>query len=174
MKLTLYMAITANGYIATQNHGTDWVCDTDWAQLERYVENSDAIVMGRKTMEVSGDDFPYGNNKLNVVLTTNKSLHVDSPTKFITDLAPNELLEELEKRGLNSVLLIGGGIINASFLKAGVIDEVILSVHPLILGRGINLFKPVDADLALELISIDKYDEDLIHLKYKVKKNVEI
>jgi dihydrofolate reductase len=59
MKLTLYMAITVNGYIADKNENTNWVCDTDWAQLEKYIAANDAVIMGRKTKDLSGDDYPY-------------------------------------------------------------------------------------------------------------------
>lgn len=62
MKLILYMAISIDGYITRKDHDISWVCDTDWEHLKQYLRKTDAVIMGRKTMEVSGEDFPYDSN----------------------------------------------------------------------------------------------------------------
>lgn len=169
MKVTLYMAITANGYIAKSDDNTDWVCETDWQQLGKYIENSDAVIMGRRTWEISGNDFPYG-KCLNVVLTNNKSLFKDESSLLFTDKKPRDVLEELRRRNIKNVLIIGGGKTNPSFLEADLIDKIVFSVHPIVLGEGIKVFSDVNKEVELHLVGVEKFDQDLVHLKYKVKK----
>lgn len=164
------MAVTINGYIARINENTDWVCDTDWEELCRFVEKSDTVIMGRVTFENSevGGDFPYG-KALNVVMTSKKLDH-KAENVWFTDQEPKEVVGELEKKGKKRVLIIGGGKTNSWYLEAGVIDEIILSVHPLMLGRGIKVFDDVNVDVKLKLIDVKKMNEDLVQLKYQVVK----
>ena len=167
MKLTLYMAISIDGHIAKADHSTDWVSDTDWKQFGNYFNNSDAVIMGRKTYEVSEDDFPYGKS-LNIVLTQNKALHKENEQTWFTDSSPKEILKVLEKKELSNILLIGGGITNSHFLDNNLIDELVLSVHPIILGTGIKIFENEKFEKNLELTDIKKFDKGLVHLIYKV------
>jgi dihydrofolate reductase len=116
MKVILYMAISVDGYVARTNHDTDWVSDTDWSVFSDMVKRSGCIVMGRKTYEVSGDDFPY-NCKLNIVLTSQKKLHQANKNISITDKNPKDVIKFAKDKGFNKLLIIGGGKLNASFLK---------------------------------------------------------
>lgn len=169
MQITLYMAISVNGYIAKKDHNTDWVCESDWAQLSEFLSQSDAVIMGRKTYEVSGQDFPYG-EILNVVLTKNKTLISETEKVIFTDKPLPKLIEYLKSKGIKKLLIIGGGITNTEFLNANLIDYLVLSVHPIILGQGISLFANTDIDKKLSLIETKKLDEDLVQLKYRVLK----
>ncbi|OGC51640.1 hypothetical protein A2982_02060 [candidate division WWE3 bacterium RIFCSPLOWO2_01_FULL_39_13] len=170
MKVVLYMAITANGYIAKPDGNTDWVCETDWNELEKFVGNSDTVLMGKKTWQVSGDDFPYG-SCLNVVMTNDILLLSKKEEKVMfTDKSPRALVKALGLRGFSRLLIIGGGITNSIFAKSGVIDEVLLSVHPLIFGKGIKLFADSDFGLSLKLLTVKTLNEGLVQLRYQVKK----
>jgi dihydrofolate reductase len=81
-----------------------------------------------------------------------------------------EIIEAIKQKGHDKALLIGGGTTNASFLNANAIDEMILSVHPLILGNGIKLFESKEVEIKLSLISEVKLEEDLIQERYKLLK----
>lgn len=186
MQITLYMAISVNGYIAKRDHNTDWVCESDWAQLSEFLSQSDAVIMGRKTYEVSGQDFPYG-EILNIVLTKNQrpqskdrgllffasqneTLISETEKVIFTDKPLPELIDHLKSKGIKKVLIIGGGITNTEFLNANLIDYLVLSVHPIILGQGISLFANTDIDKKLSLIETKTLDEGLVQLRYKVLK----
>lgn len=69
---------------------------------------------------------------------------------------------------MEEALLIGGGKTNSSFLELGVIDEVVWSIHPLVLGNGIKVFTEIKKELNLELLEIRELEENLVHLRYKV------
>ena len=169
MKVILYMAISVNGYIAKTNNDTDWVCETDWDMLNKQIEQSDAVIMGRKTYEVGEEDFPYG-NCLNIVLTRNKNLLKDKDNQLFTDIAPSVLLDTLEKKGKENILIIGGGEINRLFLDNNLVDELIFSVHPLVLGDGIRYSANGLFENELKLLDVKRLKQDLVQLKYRVLK----
>jgi dihydrofolate reductase len=153
MIVTLYMAVSADGYIARVNDDTDWVCDTDWDQLEQYITTSDAVIMGRKTYEVSGEDFPYGAIP-NIVLTSNKSLTHSNKQAVFTPANPSEIIEMCKEKNYQNVLIIGGGKTNSWFLSEGLIDTIVLSVHPKVLGSGIKVFEDIELDVNLGLSDV--------------------
>jgi len=169
MKVILYAAISIDGYIAKLDDNTDWVCDTDWGVFSKMVKDVGCIVMGRKTYEVSGEDFPY-DCKLNIVLTSDSGLKSESENVLFTNADLKEVIRLVEEKGFNEVLIIGGGQANGSFLESGLVDEIYLSVHPIVLGKGIKIFNMNEQEVNLELLDINKLEEDLVHLHYRVKK----
>lgn len=67
-------------------------------------------------------------------------------------------------------MLIGGGTTNAGFLEASLIDEIILSVHPMTLGQGIPLFKGNEVEQHFDLVDVNKLSEGLVQIRYAVKR----
>ncbi len=115
MKVTQYNAISVDGFIDDSNNDSSWVSESDWKEFTRYVKEKKAIIMGRKTYEAGLDIFPY-DCELNVVMTRNKELITSMQGKenvWFTDNNPQEILQELEKRGFEECLVIGGGEVNA-------------------------------------------------------------
>lgn len=87
-----------------------------------------------------------------------------------TNSQPRELVQQLERRGFQQIILGGGATVNGLFLKENLIDEIWLTIEPKIFGEGLSLFKDVDVDLDLELIEIKPLDKNIIHVRYKIKK----
>jgi len=172
MKLTVYMAISIDGLITRDETNSDWVSKTDWDQFYSYIKNSDAVIMGRKTMEQFGEDFPI-EGPLNIVLSSNKELHKETDNLLIIEATPEEIVNKLKERNLNNLLLIGGSETNKQFIKANLVDEIVLSVHPLIIGKGLGLFGDEPLDVNLELISTRAINNELVQIVYKVKKELE-
>jgi len=84
------------------------------------------IVMGRRTYEASGKDFPY-NCKLNIVITSDKALLQKRETESLfTNFCSKEIIKLAKDRGFTKLLIIGGGKTNASFLREGLIDDSFL------------------------------------------------
>lgn len=170
MTVQLYMAVSVDGFVAKNNDDTSWVSNTDWDNFRSFIKEAGIIVMGRKTYEVSGDDFPY-ENALNMVMTSNKTLlSKQQKDVLFTDKKPAEVVKLAKEKGFGKLLIIGGGKLNASFLEAGLIDEIILSVHPILLGQGIKLFDSKETDIKLNPFSVKQLDEGLIQIRYEVAK----
>ena len=89
---------------------------------------------------------------------------------FIYSASIDEALSILKKKGLKSVLIAGGSTLNNEFIRKKRVDEIILDVNPTILGEGIPLLAPGDFLRNLLLLSANKINDDIVEVRYKVKK----
>ena len=103
---------------------------------------------------------------MNVVFTQQENPKEIEGVKWVSG-EPEKVLAELEALGYQSALLGGGATLNSLFLKNKLIDEIILTIEPKIFGNGLSLFNE-DLDANLELIAMEKLNENTIMLKYKV------
>lgn len=169
MKTTLIMAMTVNGFVAGPNDDTNWIKNID--DLYNMTVDAGVAIMGRRTYDecVKYDAFPY-KGALNVVMTHDKSLIAKSSGDVIfTDATPKGVLQLLEQKGLDHALVIGGGHINGAFLKDGLIDEIILDIHPMVMAKGIHIF---EADFPCQIFELSKYEkmhDDILRVTYEVK-----
>lgn len=169
MKITLYMATSIDGFIAKKDGDSDWVSPVDSGIFEQKIKEKGCIVVGRRTFnQYHGELYPV-KGVTNIVLTSNKT-ETDNADEAIYVSSPEEAVKAAQGKGHTEILLIGGGTTNGLFLKAGLIDEVFLSVHPLILGDGIKLFENSEVNLSLEKLEAKELDEGLTQLHYKVRK----
>ena len=65
--------------------------------------------------------------------------------------------------------LAGGGMLNASFMREGLVNEIYLDVEPLIFGKGIQIIAPSEFEYELELLEVKKLNKDTVQLRYLVK-----
>jgi len=184
MKTTLLMALTLDGKIAKDSdHFPDWTGKADKKLFMHLTQEAGVLVMGSKTFDTIGRPLP---KRKNVILTRSvenynkkylkKFKQVDVNGKMqenliFTDQSPQKILQDLEDDGFEEVILAGGAQINTLFAKENLIDEVKLTISPLIFGSGISLFTS-EIDLKLELQSVELLDENLILVHYKVKKTL--
>jgi len=168
MKVTLYMAVSADGFIADKHGDSDWVSVTDTKIFNQKIKDLGCLIVGRKTFEqYLGELYPVS-GVLNIVLTSKRAPSKDENTIFVN--SPTEALFIAKSKGFESVLLIGGGKTNGSFHSEKLIDEVYFDIHPLILGEGIKVFEKTDTKTGLELIDSVDLGEGQRLLHYKVKK----
>ncbi len=164
------MAISIDGLITRGEDYSGWVSKNDWEEFYSYIKQNDAVLMGRKTMEQFGEDeFPIPGT-LNIVLSRNADIHKDTELLLITQGTPKEILDLAQKHGVEKLLIIGGENVNSQFLRENLIDEIILSVHPLVIGEGKSLFGRDPLDVKLSLVSSRVINNELIQLRYKVIK----
>ena len=126
---------------------------------------------GRKTYDaVSKWEGEYLNDLKDVRKVIISRSPIQLMEGFTLASSPEEALKQLESEGFNEAIITGGSTINSEFAKRGLIDEVILDVNPSILGEGIPVFAPHDFQLNLELANVERVGNELVELKYKVKK----
>ena len=89
---------------------------------------------------------------------------------FQTVATPEEALAEVGRAGFAKALVAGGSHVNASFAKLGLLDEIILHVNPVVLGRGIPIFAPDDFQLELAPLEASTLSEGVVRLRYRVLK----
>ncbi len=165
------LAVSLDGYIEGPNGEFDW-CFTDQDYgMSAFFKKIDSVFIGRKSYEVAeamGDAATAGFPKLKeyVFSTTLESV------KDGVFLIKNNVKEEIEKirneKG-KDIWLFGGAKLVTSLLKLGLVDELWLSVHPIILGSGKHLFSDITERIHLKLIHSETYSTGLVSLTYHLK-----
>lgn len=133
-----------------------------------HMEQTAAILMGRGTYDVAAafDPWPYGDTP--VFVATSRPLVPVAPTVHAVSGDPLDLVAAVQAQvGDGGIYLDGGALIRA-VLDAGVVDELTISVVPVILGAGTPLFAGARRRHELELLSAESFDDGLVQLKYAV------
>jgi len=172
MKIVLLMAITLDGKIA--KHSTqlaDWTSKADKKIFVAETKKSGVIVMGETTYDTIGRPLP---GRLNLILSQEpeKRENISDSLEFIK-ATPKDIVSMLEKRGFETMILGGGATVNGSFLKENLIDEIWLTIEPKIFGEGLPLFNGADMNINLEIISVEKIDDNVLHVRYRINKTRE-
>lgn len=169
MKVILYIAISANGYITHGLENSDWVSKIDWQEFDALKRRCGVIVMGRKTYYQFGDDFPQA-GALNIVMTSNPELlRTEQNGALFTNKTPVEVVKFCEEKGFKELMLIGGMKLNTSFFRENLIDELWLSVHPLLIGEGLSVMEKIEFFKDLKFLGLKELGEGLVQLRYSVK-----
>jgi dihydrofolate reductase len=170
MKVTLLMAITLDGKIAqSRDHFPDWTGKADKKFFMQTTKKAGCLIMGSTTYDTIGRPLP---GRKNVIMTRSPQARVNdydlSQLEF-TSASPQPLLDQLAAEGFGEVILGGGAQINTLFAHENLIDEIVLTISPLIFGQGISLFNEA-LELPLELIELTTLDDNLVCVRYKVIK----
>lgn len=165
MKVILIAAVTADGFIAkTAEHAADWSSGADKSHFVKVTKAAGVIIMGATTFKTIGRALP---GRRNIVLSrSSKSIHPEVET---TSEAPKALLERLATEGHDSVCIIGGSQIYSLFMAAGLVSELMLTVEPLVFGKGISLFN-APLETQLELLNSQRLGDNSVMLHYQVIK----
>ena len=168
MKLTLLAAISADGKIAQSPDqlSLDWTSKEDTQFFVSKTKELKVIIMGRKTYDTIGR--PLKGRQL-VVMT--RSLEGKEPQEGLeyTSDSPEEIVADLTERGYEEAAIAGGSAVYGEFLRAGLVDELYLTVEPVLFGTGVPLaqgFERVD----MGLIDTIPLNEGTVVLHYRIKK----
>lgn len=169
MKTILYMAVTANGLVASLTHETPWT-ESEWESYSSKVKEVGNLIVGKVTYDfmVSDGSYPKLNNPVVICLTSEPSKSSDPNHYFVEDF--ESAINLLEKLDFDTALVGGGGSCDTSALESGLLDEIYLDVEPIIFGKGIPLFRSTDKNLNLKLLDTKRVGESGIQLHYQVIK----
>jgi len=174
---SVFIATSLDGYIADKNGGINWLhsipnLDNDDMGYVEFINGIDALIMGRKTFEtVLGFDVDWPYNKPVFVLS-NKLTEIPESYKdkaFLVKGKLPEILEQIHEKGLNRLYIDGGTTIR-NFLKADLIDEMILTTIPILLGGGSPLFMELPNELNFELTGAKTFLNQITQNHYKRKR----
>ena len=167
-KIILFIASSLDGYIARENGDIDWLPENTASGYDNFIKSVDTVIMGKTTYDqiLTFGEYPYKDKK-SFVFTRNYNQSNDKNTKFVFDVKKfvNQGFPDAGK----NIWLVGGAEIISSFLKQGAIDEIIISVIPVLLGNGIPLFNNIENETKLEFVKTANHDQ-LVDLYYKVLK----
>ncbi|MBX7220678.1 MAG: dihydrofolate reductase family protein [Blastocatellia bacterium] len=168
--VSLYIATSLDGYIAGPNHEIDWLfTDQDYGFAEFYA-SVDAIVMGRKTYEVSLSfgEYPHS-DKPNYVATRSATFCARHAECARTLDEP--FINQLRSAYANKIWLLGGGELVRLFQQRDWIDEYVIAIHPILLGTGLPLFPGTGPTHHLEHKATKTFSSGLVQIFYSRQQN---
>jgi len=173
MRASVFVGTSVDGFIARKDGAFDFLSAGGSGDephgFEEFLATVDALVMGRNTYEVVHPfpEWPYGARP--VFVLSHRPLPPGPTGAVVERMAgePAEVLSQLETRGFGHVYVDGGLTIQA-FLRAGLIQRLVVSRVPVLIGEGIPLFGPLSADVRLTHVATRTYAGGLVQSEYEV------
>lgn len=170
-KVIVYIAVSLDGYIAQEDGNIDWlsmveVPGEDYGYATFY-ETIDTVVMGRKTYEkVLSFGIPYPHSqKQNYIISKTLSGSTNQSIVFFNGDVKT-LVTDLKQQDGKNIFIDGGAQLVQSLLKEKLIDNIIISTIPVLLGCGIRLFNGELPFQNLQLLSTKTFDSGLVQVHY--------
>jgi dihydrofolate reductase len=175
-KLSLFIATSLDGYISKPNDDLSFLKlvekeGEDYGYAE-FTANIDTIILGRKTYdyvlkEIGSSHYDNGQRDVYVITRTERP-RVGRTTFYTGRLT--ELVQRLKSETGKNIYCDGGAEIINELLKHDLIDEFIISVIPVLVGKGTRLFKKNRPEQQLEFVNAKSFETGLTQLHYKRKK----
>lgn len=169
-KLILYIAMSLDGYIAKKDDDISFLFEVEKEGEDyghsAFLETVDTIIVGRKTYDKilsMGIEWPYGSREV-YVLT--RSLKPDSGTLHFYNGNLSDLISKLKNQDGKHIYCDGGAETIHQLLLDDLIDEMIISIIPVLLGDGISLFNEGFQEKKLQLLSADSFEKGVVQLHY--------
>jgi len=177
-KIIVYIATSADGYIARLDGNVDWLNYPRTAGdygMSAFFKTIDTILWGRKTYDISlgfgkkGGGMGYGAKIKNYVFTRHPEKFDDSDQVFVNEPI-KDFASRLREQPGKDIFMMGGGEIIGSFLDAGELDEFIIHIIPTFIGEGIPLVCPRHRLVPLKLLSSHAYPDGVVRMHYSIER----
>jgi len=172
MTTIVFIGISVDGFIARLNGDLDFLPEGGGEPhgYDEFIASVDALVIGRKTFEtvLAFPEWPYGNKR--VVILSSKPLDLSSVRGGVVEQmagSPAEIVSRLTASGAHH-LYVDGGVTIQEFLRAGLIDRMIITRVPVLIGEGIPLFGTLPHDVQLRHLATRHYPSGLVQTEYEV------
>jgi dihydrofolate reductase len=170
-----FVAASLDGYIADAQGKLDWLTQFESAEgvrehYEQFLAGIGALAMGSRTYEFvlsHGGPWPYADRPTFVFTRRELPRVAGADIRFTSGAVADTHPSLRAASGGRNLWLVGGGEIAAQFTRAGLVDELWLSVIPVVLGAGAPLFGAVH--VALSLSEVTRFGRGLVELRYRVE-----
>jgi len=171
VKASVFIGTSLDGFIARANGDLDFLPPGGGEPhgYDEFMARVDALVIGRKTFEtvLAFETWPYGEKPVFVLSTRTLA---PAPLGAVVERMsgnPTDIVSQLAARGIRHVY-VDGGITIQRFLRAGVIQRLIITRVPVLIGDGIPLFGALERDIALRHVATRQYASGLVQSEYVV------
>jgi dihydrofolate reductase len=172
MTVSVFIGTSVDGFIARPNDDLDFLPPGGGEPhgYNEFMASVDAIVIGRKTFEkvLTMADWPYGDKR--VVVLSSRSVDLSAAGGGVVEQMagpPAQIVSQLAASGAHH-LYVDGGITIQRFLRAGLIQRLIITRVPVLIGEGVPLFGTVPHDIRLRHIATRHYPSGLVQSEYHV------
>jgi len=170
-----FMAMSLDGFVARKDHSLDWLLkqrtDGEEHGYAEFLAGVDGLVMGSGSFRtcLSFDSWPYDKP---VIVLSQSMTNADVPDELrgsvrISPLSPDQVMASLGREGWARVYVDGGKIIQ-SFMRAGLISDLTVTIVPILIGEGMRMFGETGRDIDLELLATTPFPSGLVSLTYRV------
>lgn len=171
MKASVFVGTSLDGFMARVDGSLDFLPPGGGEPhgYDEFMATVDALVIGRKTYEtvLAFDPWPYGEKRVFVLTTgTPAAAPYGAVVEFMSG-APNDIVSQLANRGIGHIY-VDGGITIQRFLHAGLIDRLIVTRVPVLIGSGIPLFGVLQQDVHLKHVATRQYASGLVQSEYDI------
>jgi dihydrofolate reductase len=169
---SVFVGTSLDGFIARPNGAFDFLPEGGGEPhgYDEFIASVDAIVMGRKTFEtvLALGPWPYGNKR--VVVLSSRPVALSAVSGGVVEQmagTPAEIVSKLAATGAHH-LYIDGGITIQEFLRAGLIQRIVITRVPVLIGEGIPLFGSLPGDIRLRHVATRQYPSGLVSSEYVI------
>jgi dihydrofolate reductase len=175
--VTLHMVASLDGIIAKKDNSVAWLdspadayekgASISEEEIAAFIKAIDCYVMGSRTYEHAIElGWPYGDTP--IVVTTNRNLRTTSTRKTVEFYSGDlkKLVQEILAPRHRNIWLVGGAVLCQSFLRLGLVDEIRLSIAPVVLGDGLRLFDGAAPETRWHLKNVFAYKTGFVELLY--------
>ena len=172
MRASVFIGTSLDGFIARANGNFDFLpAEPEEHGYEAFIASVDALVIGRGTFEtvLAFPTWPYGDKR--VVVLSSRPLDLSKVRGGVVDQLsgePRDIVAKLDAQGVKHAY-IDGGITIQRFLRAGLIQRLIITRVPVLIGTGRPLFGPLDADLKVRHVATRSYASGLVQSEYAIE-----
>jgi len=168
LAVILMAAVTLDGKLGRHAaHLSDWSSREDKRLFRDETRRAGVVIIGHNTFKTLRRPLP---GRLHIVWTRDPAAGPDLPGVVeYTAAAPAAIVAALLARGYTRAVLVGGAQVNAAFLAADLVDEIWLTVEPLIFGRGVPLFEGVEVVRRARLLALTPLNADTFLARYSLR-----
>lgn len=180
-RVIVHMVSSLDGFIAKKDNDISWMQSSDVYDkgvtltdeyISDFIASIDCYVMGSVTYEHALKlGWPYGDIPVKVVTRRSLTTHKSNVSFYSGDL--NKLINEELKPNYASIWVVGGAQIAKQLLRRHLVDEIVLSIMPVLLGDGILFFDFIGVECQLHLKEVTPFTDGMVELTYLVKKEKE-
>ena len=180
VKVSVYIGTSLDGFIAREDGDISWLDTVNKKStpgedfgFKSFLESVDLIVMGRKTFEqvITFNDWSYKDTRM--IVLTSKDFEIpkrlDKTVTTSNTLSSAQLIKELTNQSINHIYVDGGTVIQ-DFLSTGLVDEITVTIVPILIGKGKSFSGLLPKDLYLQHLKTTVYNFGFVQNKYKINK----
>ena len=172
MTVSVFVGASVDGFIARPNDDLDFLPEGGGEPhgYDEFIASVDALVIGRKTFEkvMSFAAWPYGDKR--VVVLSSRPVDLSSVVGGVVEQmagSPSEIVSQLAASGAQHIY-VDGGITIQRFLRAGLIQRLVITRVPVLIGEGIPLFGSLPSDIRLSHVATRHYPSGLVQSEYHI------
>lgn len=171
MNITIEMACSINGIIATEDGNEDFLSYRGWEIMIEFLKEYDVLIWGRKTWDnilLWGNEYIEDLKDTNIIILSHNN-NLKSELNNVTYCnSIEECLNVCKKLEYEKIFISGGARINNAFMERGIVNKIILNYNPYILNKGIPLFEGNYSENKLKLENVIKEKDGIVQVHYSV------